>query len=49
MRFARRWRLRGTPVRVELRTGDNPFAGKRNLLTPRQAKSKRRLLRDKHK
>jgi GTPase len=39
-------KLRGTPVRVELRSGDNPFAGKRNKLTPRQAKSKRRMLRD---
>jgi GTP-binding protein len=38
-------KLRGTPVRIELRSGDNPFAGKRNKLTPRQAKSKRRLLR----
>jgi GTP-binding protein len=37
--------LRGTPVRVELRSGENPFAGKRNKLTPRQAKSKRRVLR----
>jgi GTP-binding protein len=39
-------KLRGTPVRVELRSGDNPFAGKRNKLTPRQAKSRRRLLRN---
>jgi GTP-binding protein len=38
-------KLRGTPVRVELRSGDNPFAGKRNKLTPRQAKSRRRMLR----
>jgi GTP-binding protein len=38
-------KLRGTPVRIELRQGENPFAGKRNLLTPRQAKRKRRLLR----
>ena len=28
--------LGGTPVKIELRTGDNPFAGKRNTLTPRQ-------------
>jgi GTP-binding protein len=39
-------KLSGTPVRVELRTGENPFAGRREKLTPRQAKSKRRLLRD---
>jgi GTP-binding protein len=42
-------KLTGTPVRVALRTGDNPFAGKRNTLTPRQKKSKRRLLRNKKK
>jgi GTP-binding protein len=46
--FREALRLRGTPVRVELRTGDNPYAGKRNVLTPRQAKRKRRLLRHKH-
>jgi GTPase len=38
-------KLRGTPVRVELRSGANPFAGKRERLTPRQAKKKRRTLR----
>ncbi len=38
-------KLRGTPVRVELRSGDNPFAGKRTKLTPRQAKKKKRQLR----
>jgi GTPase len=38
-------KLRGTPVRVELRSGENPFAGKRERLTPRQAKTKRKTLR----
>jgi GTPase len=38
-------KLRGTPVRVELRSGENPFAGKRERLSPRQAKKKRRTLR----
>jgi GTP-binding protein len=47
--FREALRLRGTPVRIELRTGDNPFAGKRNLMTPREAKGKRRQLRHKHK
>jgi len=42
-------RLRGTPVRVELRTTENPFAGRRNKLTPRQAKNRKRMLRFKHK
>jgi GTP-binding protein len=43
--FRQALRLKGTPVRVELRSGDNPFAGQRNRLTPRQAKRKRRLVR----
>jgi GTP-binding protein len=42
-------KLRGTPVRVEMRTTENPFAGRRTKLTPRQAKHKRRMLRFKHK
>ena len=41
-------KLRGTPVRVELRTGDNPFAGKRNPTTPREGQAQRQP-RDKHK
>ena len=30
--FRQALRLKGTPVKVEFRTGDNPFAGRRNLL-----------------
>jgi GTPase len=41
--------VRGTPIRVELRTGENPFAGKQKRLTPRQAKTKKRRLRFKHR
>jgi GTP-binding protein len=37
--------LRGTPVRVEFRSETNPFAGRRNTLTPRQVKSRKRLMR----
>jgi GTP-binding protein len=47
--FREALRLKGTPVRVELRTTENPFAGRRNTLTPRQAKHKRRMLRFKHR
>jgi GTP-binding protein len=47
--FREALRLKGTPVRVELRTTENPFAGRRNTLTPRQAKHRRRMLRFKHK
>lgn len=42
--FRRELDLQGTPVRIELRTGDNPYAGKRNKLTERQAHRRRRLV-----
>jgi len=38
-------RIKGSPVRVELRTSDNPYGGRRNTLTPRQARDKKRELR----
>ena len=37
--------LHGTPVKIELRSSDNPFAGKKNKLTQRQISKKRRLMR----
>lgn len=37
--------LGGTPVKIELRTGDNPYAGRRNTLTPRQQRSRKRMLK----
>lgn len=42
-RFRRALDLRGTPLRLELRSGPNPFAGRRNKLTPRQIKKRQRL------
>ncbi len=41
--FRKAFRLRGTPIRIELRTGKNPFAGRRNKLTPRQVKRRERV------
>jgi GTP-binding protein len=41
--FRKAFRLRGTPIRVELRTGKNPFAGRRNKLTHRQVKRRERV------
>jgi len=38
-------RLRGTPVRLEFKTGKNPYAGRRNKLTPRQQRKRQRMLR----
>lgn len=42
--FARALELSGTPLRVEFRAGDNPYAGRRNELTRRQIERKRRLM-----
>lgn len=37
--------LHGTPVRVEFKSSENPFAGRKNQLTQRQADKKRRLMK----
>ncbi len=42
--YRRELDLVGTPVRIEFRTGDNPYADKRNKLTQRQVQRKRRLM-----
>lgn len=44
-RFRQVLNLEGTPVKVEFRTGDNPFEGRRNTLTPRQIHRKKRLMK----
>lgn len=43
-RFRERFNLFGTPIRIEFRTGENPFKGRRNVLTPRQVQKKKRML-----
>ncbi len=43
--FRRAFDLVGTPVRVEFRSEENPFAGRRNILTPRQQRSRKRMIR----
>jgi len=43
--FRKALRLVGTPVRVEFRSGENPFAGRRNILTPRQQRRRQRVIR----
>ncbi|MCG6897171.1 MAG: ribosome biogenesis GTPase Der [Thiocapsa sp.] len=42
-RFRRELDLVGTPLRLELKSGTNPFEGHRNKLTPRQIKHRQRL------
>ncbi len=43
--FRKAFDLQGTPVRLELKSGANPFAGRRNKLTPRQERKRDRLKR----
>jgi GTPase len=40
-----RFRLVGTPLSLEFREGQNPFAGKTNVLTERQVKKRQRLIK----
>ena len=47
--FRRVFRLEGTPMRIELRTDENPYAGRRNELTPRQRRKRNRLVRNKRR
>ena len=44
-RFRETLNLHGTPIRLELKSGDNPYEGKKNTLTPRQRKKRERLKR----
>ena len=44
-RFRKAFRLRGTPVRLVFKSGENPFKGKRNPLTPRQKRRRKRLMK----
>ncbi len=44
-RFRKAFKLQGTPVRISFKTGDNPFKGRRNKLTPRQQQKRRRLMK----
>lgn len=43
--FRKALELHGTPVRIEFRSGDNPYAGKKNKLTDRQIAKKKRLMK----
>ncbi len=44
-RFRKVFKLHGTPVKLFFKTGDNPFKGRRNKLTPRQENQRRRVKR----
>lgn len=44
--FRRRYKLEGTPVRIEFRESENPYAGRRNVLTDSQKRKRQRMIRD---
>ncbi|MEX1827502.1 ribosome biogenesis GTPase Der [Luteibacter aegosomatis] len=44
--FRKRFRLEGTPIRIDFRDGDNPFAGRRNVLTESQQRHRQRMIRN---
>jgi len=41
--FIRHFKLRGTPLLIEFRSGDNPFKDKKNTLNQRQLAKRKRL------
>ncbi|MFT7052575.1 MAG: GTP-binding protein [Psychromonas sp.] len=43
--FRRSLGIMGTPIRIEFREGTNPFAGRRNKLTPNQMYKRQRLMK----
>jgi len=43
--FRKRYKLEGTPVRIDFRESENPYAGKRNVLSEGQLKKRRRVVR----
>ena len=42
--FRNHFKLKGVPLQVEFKTGDNPFKDRKNKLTPRQIKSRKRMI-----
>jgi GTP-binding protein len=42
--FRKYLKLEGTPIRIEFKGGDNPYAGKKNVLSKRQVARKQRLV-----
>lgn len=48
-RFRKAFKLKGTPVRLNLKSSDNPFKGRRNKLTPRQERRRKRMMKHRKK
>ena len=43
--FRRSLKIIGSPIRLQFQEGNNPFAGRRNKLTPNQLRNRKRLLK----
>ena len=43
--FRKHLKLEGTPVRIEFKGGENPYAGQKNVLSKRQIARKQRLVK----
>ena len=43
--FREACKLIGTPLRLEFKTGENPYVGRRNTLSPRQKRKRKRLIK----
>ncbi|AWX13580.1 ribosome biogenesis GTPase Der [Mergibacter septicus] len=43
--YRRSLKMIGTPIRIQFQEGNNPFAGKRNTLTPNQLRKRKRLMK----
>lgn len=41
--FRKAFKLDGVPIRIDLKKGENPYEGRRNQLTPRQEKQRKRI------
>lgn len=44
-RFRKVFKLVGTPIRLQLVSSDNPYKGRRNKLTPRQMRKRKRVIK----
>ncbi len=43
--YSKHLRLKGTPLRIEFKSGTNPFEGRKNKLTTRQQQKRKRLMK----
>jgi GTP-binding protein len=44
--FRQRYKLEGTSIRIVFREGENPYAGKKNVLTEGQMRKRQRMIRE---